>query len=252
MQPPTRFGAVLIGDEILCGKRKDKHLPHVIDALQMRGLKLAWAKFLGDDLKHLVHALSQTQQDDIPVFCFGGIGATPDDQTRHAAAEAFGTSLLRHKEALAMIESRFGESAYPNRVLMADLPEDCLLIPNSYNQIPGFTLYEHHFFPGFPNMAWQMFEWVLDHYYSSRVPQQTEHSLRVLNVRESDLIPLMESLTRHHPRAKLFSLPHIDAIATIEIGFRGEPGPVEAAFRQLVCLLKEHAYHFTLLDQNAY
>jgi len=130
MSAVTQFGVVVIGDEILCGKRTDKHLPHVIEILQVHGMQVAWSRVVGDHRQRLVNELKMTQLDTLPVLCFGGIGATPDDQTRQAAAEAFGTRLHRHPDAAVMIEEQFGEGAYPNRMRMADLPEDCLLIPN--------------------------------------------------------------------------------------------------------------------------
>jgi molybdopterin-biosynthesis enzyme MoeA-like protein len=233
----TRFGVLVIGDEIVNGKRTDKHFPHVIESLEERGMQLAWSIHTGDERKHLVKALQWTQQDDIPVFCFGGIGATPDDRTRQAAAEAFGARLVRHPEALQLIERQFGTDAYPNRVLMAELPEDCLLIPNNVNRIAGFTLYDHHFFPGFPAMAWPMLEWVLDRYYPFSAPRMHERSLRLLQVPESDLIDLMDTMVRCHPDVKLFSLPRMGDAASIEIGFRGEEGAVEAAFTELLSVL---------------
>jgi len=65
-------------------------------------------------------------------------------------------------------------------------------------------------------------DWVLDRYYPTRATRQVERSVRVPSAHESDLIQLMEALSGRHPDAKLFSLPHISAVNTIEIGFRGE------------------------------
>jgi molybdopterin-biosynthesis enzyme MoeA-like protein len=149
-----------------------------------------------------------------------------------------------------MIEERFGKEAYPNRVRMADLPEHAVLIPNTYNRIPGFSLFEHHFMPGFPVMAWPMLEWVLDHYYPALHVRQQEASVRVVNVRESDLLPLMEQLSIHHPAARLFSLPHLGEVNSIEIGFRGEQGAVAAALAELVSCLQQRGLLFELLNAS--
>jgi molybdopterin-biosynthesis enzyme MoeA-like protein len=244
MKDPREFGVLIVGDEILAGKRTDRHCPHVIETLRSRGLRLAWARFTGDDCRRLVRELRQTGEDVVPVFCFGGIGATPDDQTRQAAAEAFDAPLVRNRDAVTMIENRFGADAYPNRILMADLPEHCALIPNAYNQVPGFSLYDHHFMPGFPLLAWPMLDWVLDHYYPAvHVPLQ-EKSLRVINARESDLLQLMQALVERHPDAGLFSLPHLGETNAIEIGFRGEQGAVAAAFTDLAACLEQRELLF--------
>ncbi len=250
MSDVTQFGMVVIGDEILCGKRTDKHLPHVIDVLQARGMQVAWSRVVSDNRPRLVHELELSQLDAVPVLCFGGIGATPDDQTRQAAAEAFGSRLVRHPDAAAMIEEQFGEDAYPHRIRMADLPEDCLLIPNPHNRIPGFILYDHHFFPGFPSMAWPMLDWVLDQYYPQVAAPQTEKSVRVFHARESDLVQLMVELSAGLSGAKLFSLPHMNSIASIELGFRGEQSAVEAAFSGLVSALTTRSLEFECLQEE--
>ena len=251
MNNARQFGVVIIGDELLCGKRTDKHLPHVIGALQARGMRVAWSRVVSDHHKRLVHELKMTQLDSLPVFCFGGIGATPDDHTRQAAAEAFGIPLVRRPDAVAMIKDRFGDAADPNRLRMADLPEDCVLIPNPDSRIPGFTLYDHHFFPGFPSLAWPMLGWVLDHYHSHAMPQEVEKSVRVFDTTESGLIPLMNELSSGHAGAALFSLPHMAAINSIELGFRGEQAAVEAAFTDLVNALARHDLKFEGLLEGA-
>jgi len=249
MSGVTQFGMVVIGDELLCGKRRDKHLPHVIEVLQARGKQLVWSRVVSDKRQPLVHELQLSQLDALPVLCFGGIGATPDDLTRQAAAEAFGSRLVRHPDAVAMIEDRFGDDAYPHRIRMADLPEDCLLIPNPYNRIPGFTLYDHHFFPGFPSMAWPMLDWVMDHYYPQNTAGQIEKAVRVFHACESDLFELMDELSAAHADAKLFCLPHMDGIHSIELGFRGDPCAVEMAFSGLVAALSMRALEFEYLQE---
>lgn len=228
------LGVIIVGDEILTGKRRDLHLAHVIGVLAARGWRVAWCRYVGDDLAQLTETLRQSQTEELPVICFGGIGATPDDCTRQAAAAAFGCPLLLNEDAVKLIEAQFGAGAYPYRVRMAELPQDCLLIPNPFNQIPGFTLYDHHFLPGFPAMAWPMLEWVLDTYFPIRSSLVHERSVRVLGVAESQLLSLMERLSAQHPAVKLFSLPRLDEINSIEIGFRGTQAAVEPAFYDLL------------------
>ena len=240
------LGLVIVGDELLLGRRQDRHLQHAIETIRPRGMQLAWCRYVGDDRQRLTEELRQTQQDEIPVVCFGGIGATPDDQTRAAAAAAFGCPLVRHPDAASLIEAQFGADAYPNRIRMADLPEDALLIPNPVNRIPGFTLYEHHFLPGFPQMAWPMLDWVLERYYPVADEAMVECALRVFGVRESELLDMMESLVQRHTDARLFSLPHLGETSSIELGFRGRHSAVQRAFDDLVAELNERALSFEL------
>ena len=243
----TQFGVLVIGDEILAGKRQDKHFTHVIETLRTRGQSVAWYRVASDDHQALYESLRQSQQDCVPVFCFGGIGATPDDNTRQAAARAFGCELHVHPGALALIEAQFGAAARPNRVRMAELPQGAELIPNPVNRIPGFTLCKHHFFPGFPSMAWPMLDWVLARYYPPCEDNALqERSLRVLGVPESELLQLMETLVREFPAARLFSLPHHGQPHSVELGFRGEQLVVDAAFDRLVALLRQGQLSFDI------
>jgi molybdopterin-biosynthesis enzyme MoeA-like protein len=225
-----RFGAVVIGDEILSGRRQDKHLPRLIGLLAERGLDLAWCRYVGDDAEVLAATFRETLASGAAVFSFGGIGATPDDLTRRCAADAAGVPLERHPEALALILEKFGEAAYPLRVLMADFPQGSAIIPNPYNRIAGFSFRGHHFVPGFPQMAWPMVEWVLDTQYAHCFARGAivERSVIVLGAVESQLIPLMNEVLAAFRGVKLFSLPTAGE-PRIELGVKGEPALAAAA-----------------------
>ena len=80
------FGLLIIGDEILSGKRQDKHLPKVIELLAARGLALSWARYVGDDPARITADLKDAFCSGDVVFSCGGIGATPDDHTRQCAS----------------------------------------------------------------------------------------------------------------------------------------------------------------------
>lgn len=224
-----RFGVLIIGDEILSGKRQDAHLSQAITILKARGLSLGWAEYLGDEPQQISDALKRTMAGPDVVFCFGGIGATPDDHTRQAAAAAANLPIERHPGAVAEIEAQFGDAAYPKRVLMADFPQGAGLIPNPVNRVAGFSLHRHYFMPGFPQMAWPMMEWVLDTHYRQHFHQhpQIESSILVMDAGESQLIDLMNLIVARYPQARLFSLPKLDKQRTIELGLKG-PGDIVA------------------------
>ncbi|NEX21384.1 competence/damage-inducible protein A [Thiorhodococcus mannitoliphagus] len=224
---PIAFGLIVIGDEVLNGDRADGHFAAFKRMIQARGHELAWYWLLPDDPDTLTAHLSFSMARSNPVFCCGGIGATPDDHTRACAAAAAGGRLTRHPGARALLEAKFGADAYPHRMLMADLPEGAELIPNPVNQIPGFSTGQHWFLPGFPKMAWPMAEWVLDRHYGS-CAAVTEAAVVVRGTPESRLIPLMEQLGQAHPDLKLFSLPHMGEDPHILLGFRGRGGLEEA------------------------
>ena len=229
------FGAIIIGDELLSGKRSDKHFAQVIRILAERGLELGWCRIIGDDPGMIVETLRQTMASDAVVFCFGGIGATPDDHTRACAARAAGVVLTIHADAVKEIEARFGEAAYPQRIRMAELPVGSAIIPNPVNRIPGFSLKDHHFLPGFPEMAWPMMSWLLDQHYKHlhRAQPLIESSLLVW-AREGELLPLMQSFVERYPRCRLSSLPELHPDRPrLELGVRGEEAEVRAAIDYL-------------------
>lgn len=232
------FGALVIGDEILVGKRQDKHFPWLIDALAKRGLRLAWCEHLGDEPARITAALRRTFANDDVVFSFGGIGATPDDHTRQCAAAALGVDLRLHPEAEKEIRGRFGGETTPQRLKMGEFPAGADIIPNPFNRIPGFSVRDHHFVPGFPQMAWPMVEWLLDTRYQALADSQRwgESSVIVYGLAESTITPLMEEVNAKYPGLKAFSLPSMGeggARRHIELGVRGVPDEVEPAMEHL-------------------
>jgi len=219
------FGALIIGDEILSGKRQDKHFPKIIGILKARGLDLGWSMVLPDEPSVITAVLSSTLARDDIVFCFGGIGATPDDHTRQCAAKAAGVELTLHPDAKREIEARFGAEAYPKRIEMGVFPAGSRIVPNPYNRVPGFSYARHHFFPGFPEMAWPMMEWVLDNEYPQLHNQQppVDVAIVVKDAGESQLIDLMNACIARYPGVKLFSLPSFTPDGRrIELGVKGE------------------------------
>ncbi len=249
------FGLIIIGDEILSGKRADKHLAQAIRLLGDRGLPVAYAHYVGDDPRRITAALTAALASGDVVFSFGGIGATPDDHTRQCAAQALGAELALHPQARALIFERMQDIARENghpfepdradnqhRLNMGMFPVGSEIIPNPYNKIPGFSCRGAqggavHFVPGFPVMAWPMLEWVLDTHYQAHFnrTQWAEKSVIVMGAMEATLTPLMEEIERNHP-VKVFSLPSVDHPEYgrhIELGVKGEAGAAEAAFLAL-------------------
>ena len=100
-----KFGLMIIGDEIVQGTRADAHFPAIKQLLAERGLRLAWVEYVCDDRVDLVKRLQRSFAESIPVLVTGGIGATPDDHTRQAVAEALGLPMALNPEAVALIDA---------------------------------------------------------------------------------------------------------------------------------------------------
>lgn len=232
----SAVGLMIVGDEILSGKRQDRHFSKVVELLSARGIELAWAHIAGDDEAVIAEVFAAARARGDVVLSCGGIGATPDDRTRQAAALACGVPVVRHPEAEALIINEYGDKAWPNRVLMADFPEGAALIPNPVNRVAGFHIGGLYCVPGFPEMAWPMLEWVLDGpllaLHCATPPQ--EYRLRAIGTSgEGDLLPLMDAVLARYPGIKLSSLPfrgNAERPRHIEFGLRGPAATAAAAF----------------------
>ena len=264
----THFGIVIIGDEILSGKRADKHLPKIIELLGARGLQLSFADYVGDDPARitatLARAFAGARDSGDVVFSCGGIGATPDDHTRQCAAKALGVELELHSEAKLLITERMKDTALEqgvpfdpdrhdniHRLNMGAFPVGAGIISNPYNKIPGFTCKAGagavHFVPGFPVMAWPMMEAVLDSQYADLHSHSAyvEKSIIVFGSMEATLTPLMLDIEARHPDVKVFSLPSVDHPVYgrhIELGVKGKPDAVDIAYPQLLTGIGEFDY----------
>lgn len=237
----TGFGALIIGDEIIRGKRQDRHFAKLRELLAARGLHLDWVLYLGDNRPRLVEALKRSLASDDVVFSFGGIGVTPDDHTRQAAAAAAGVPLALHPDAEREIRARMaelGQEATPARLELGSFPVGSRIIPNPINRIPGFSYAHHHFVPGFPEMAGPMAEWVLDNHYRDRFNARPdiESAIIVWEGLESELLELMQRIERDYPGIIVFSLPSLGTETRrrhIELGVRGSPDAVPRAMAEI-------------------
>lgn len=250
-QSKSRIGLIIVGDEILSGRRQDKHFSKVVELLGARGLQLSWVEILSDDRALLISALKRSfASDDIVLSC-GGIGATPDDHTRQAAGAALDLPLALHPEAAEQIRLRCVDNAAKGqgsadmstpenqqRLQMGMFPQGSEIVPNPYNRIPGFYIRNHTFVPGFPVMAWPMLEWMLDTRYAHlhHKSQQAEHSFVVYGMPESRITPALETLEQKWPGVRAFSLPSVGengAAPHIELGVKGDPEVAAQALQYL-------------------
>jgi molybdopterin-biosynthesis enzyme MoeA-like protein len=243
------LGLIIIGDEILSGRRQDKHLSKAIELLTERGMAVNWVRYVGDEPERITADLRHALDSGDVVFSFGGIGATPDDHTRQCAAQAIGQPLVLHTEARPLILERCRQLAEQDgqpfdpdsddtqrRLQMGFFPAGTTIIPNPFNGIPGFSLQGRvHFVPGFPVMAWPMMAWVLDTLHADLRGRQAseERAVVVYGAIESVLTPLMIEIEARFAPVKVFSLPSVDHPEHgrhIELGVKGPVGQVEGAY----------------------
>jgi len=199
------FYALIIGTEILNGRRVDKHFEFVKNELAKYGHELFASFVIKDDVELMKNTYRLIKKDkEAVMFSFGGIGSTPDDLTREVAAEIFThKSVVTHAKFKKDIIERFGEEAYPHRIHMADIPKGATLLQNPVNNMSGFALENRYYFvPGFPSMAHPMIQDVIENNYS-----QSKEKFRLTlfaHTSENTLISLMQSVPKE---IELSSLP---------------------------------------------
>lgn len=241
---------IIVGDEILSGRRQDKHFAKLVELLGQRGMQLSRAEVITDARDDIAQTLARSFATSDIVFCCGGIGGTPDDQTRQAAAQALGRPLILHPDAERLIAERCADMAEKGqgsadmttpenqqRLQMGVFPEGAEIVPNPFNKIPGFFIQDHTFMPGFPVMAWPMIEWTLDTRYRALQHQSVviEHSFLVFRLPESRITPALEEIARRWPGVTAFSLPSVgdQGRPHIELGVKGDPDPAAEALAWL-------------------
>jgi len=199
--------SVVIGTELLNGRRTDKHFAFLVNALLSKGHSLAGHFVIPDTPSRMEKIFQLIKDENAFMFCFGGIGATPDDHTRAVAAKVFTNAPLEpHAQAIERIKNHFGSEATPIRLRMGEFPKGAALLDNPINQVPGFILNEKCFFvPGFPAMAQPMVLQAIEKYIPTNESNYTIWSAIVYGP-ESILVPLMEALPEN---ISLSSLPHM-------------------------------------------
>lgn len=203
------FYSVIIGSELLNGRRVDGHFSFLNKELLKRGWEQHASFVIKDEPEFIEQIFTLIKNDpDSVMFCFGGIGATPDDFTRKCAGNVFTQSNMDFNEdAKDLIINQFGDAAYPHRVNMAYLPAGAKLLKNVVNQVPGFYLQNRFFFtPGFPSMSHPMVLEALDKFYPINI--NIKHRLTfTADVGENEFINLMKEAPSN---IEVSSLPQIN------------------------------------------
>ncbi|MDH5465261.1 MAG: molybdopterin-binding protein [Thiovulaceae bacterium] len=199
------FYLVIIGTEILNGRRDDAHFDFVKKILLEHHVTLFATFIIEDDTQLISQIFEMIKNDPCSVlFSFGGIGSTPDDLTRQIAADTFTRKpLQQHTKFAQDIKERFGDAAFPNRINMAMLPQKSKLLFNPVNNMSGFQLFDRYFFvPGFPEMSHPMITDVVHTFFANF---SKKHRLTLTaQCSEDRLISLMKQLPQE---LSLSSLP---------------------------------------------
>jgi molybdenum cofactor synthesis domain-containing protein len=164
---------LIIGNEVLSGRTKDANLPFLAERLNQLGVRLMEARVVRDDEVAIVEAVNQTRHRYDYVFTTGGIGPTHDDITSDCVAKAFGVPLIRHPEALKLLETHYKPGELNEaRLRMANTPEGAVLVHNPVSRAPGFQIGNVFVMAGVPAIMRAMFEGVQSRLTGGK-PQQS-------------------------------------------------------------------------------
>ena len=243
------FYSVIIGTELLNGRRKDAHFEFLNAELLKRGWEQKASFVIKDEPPFIEDIFRLIKKDpDAVMFCFGGIGSTPDDYTRVCAANVFTDGKMEvHDEAKDRILNKFGEDSYPHRITMANLPLNAGLLHNVVNNIPGFSLEGKYFFtPGFPSMSQSMVIEALKNFYPKN-KEKFRYFLKA-DCSENELIEVMKQIP---DSIDFSSLPHIEnekRTVVISVGSYDE-SEAKHYFSLFVDLLNARGIQFILEDK---
>jgi molybdopterin-biosynthesis enzyme MoeA-like protein len=239
--------AVIIGTEILNGRREDKHFSFLKNKLLEYGYELYASFVIKDDEKLILNTYEMIKNDKNSImFSFGGIGSTPDDLTRDIASKVFKNSKpIRHKKFFNDIIEKFGDEAYPHRIHMADLPPNSKLLKNPINNMSGFYLDDRYFFmPGFPQMSHPMVEDILKNILGKNI---SKHRLTLkAKTSENTLISLMQQTPKE---IELSSLPILNGnIKEVELSLSATSyDMLNKEFKRYINFLKENNIKYEIL-----
>ncbi len=203
-------GIVVIGDEILSGRTKDKNIGYIAEYLTTIGIDLREVRVVSDDEGAIVEALNALRGRYTYVFTTGGIGPTHDDITADCVAKAFGVSIDVDPRALAIMQERYaalGTEMNEARLRMTRIPAGAALVPNKVSAAPGFWIGNVIVMAGVPSIMQAMLDEVAPKLQTG--VKMISESVRA-NCREGDIGTELGAVAKAHPEVMIGSYPFVD------------------------------------------
>src|SRR5689334_2938376 len=202
-------GILVIGDEILSGRTKDKNIGFIAEYLTNIGIDLKEVRVVADDEADIIAALDALRGRYTYVFTTGGIGPTHDDITADAVARALGVSIDHHPDVVARFEERFKNPGELNeaRLRMARIPEGAELIQSATILAPGFKIGNVIVMAGVPSIMQAMMDIVAPKLKSGA--RMLSESV-LANAREGDIGSPLRAIAEAHPDTIIGSYPFMD------------------------------------------
>ncbi|AMJ63570.1 molybdenum cofactor biosynthesis protein [Bosea sp. PAMC 26642] len=196
---------LVIGDEILSGRTKDKNIGYIAEYLTNIGIELREVRVVPDLTDEIVAALNSLRGRYTYVFTTGGIGPTHDDITADSVAAAFGVTIDHDPRAVAMLAERFPpDQLNEARMRMARIPAGADLIANSVSKAPGFNIGNVYVMAGVPSIMQAMLDVVAPTLKTGvKVLSDTVRA----GLREGDIGTALAAVAKAHPDTSIGSYP---------------------------------------------
>ncbi|PTM42455.1 competence/damage-inducible protein A [Bosea sp. 124] len=196
---------LVIGDEILSGRTKDKNIGYIAEYLTNIGIELREVRVVADVEEEIVAALNALRSRYSYVFTTGGIGPTHDDITADSVAAAFGVSIDHDPRAIAMLSERFPpDQLNEARLRMARIPAGAELIANSVSKAPGFNIGNVYVMAGVPSIMQAMLDVVAPTLKTGvKILSDTVRA----GLREGDIGTALAEVAKAHPDVSIGSYP---------------------------------------------
>jgi molybdenum cofactor synthesis domain-containing protein len=203
---------LVIGDEILSGRTKDKNIGYIAEYLTQIGIDLREVRVVADDEAAIVEALNALRARNTYVFTTGGIGPTHDDITAECVAKAFGVPIDYDPRAVAMMKERYaalGTEMNEARMRMTRIPEGADLVVNKVSAAPGFWIGNVIVMAGVPSIMQAMLDEVAPKLATgARMLSQTVQA----DCREGDIGTELGEVAKSHPEVMIGSYPFVDDV----------------------------------------
>jgi molybdenum cofactor synthesis domain-containing protein len=203
-------GILVIGDEILSGRTKDKNIGYIAEYLTSIGIDLREVRVVADDENAIVEALNALRVRYTYVFTTGGIGPTHDDITADSVAKALGVAIDYDPRAVALLEAHFarmGTAVNEARMRMARVPAGARLVPNKISAAPGFWIGNVIVLAGVPSIMQAMLDAVAPELRTgAKILSDTVRA----DCREGDIGTELGDIAKAYPEVMIGSYPFVD------------------------------------------
>jgi molybdenum cofactor synthesis domain-containing protein len=207
---PVTAGLLVIGDEILSGRTKDKNIGYIAEYLTTIGIDLREVRVVPDIEEEIVTALDALRARYTYLFTTGGIGPTHDDITADCVAKAFGVTIDHDPRAVAIMKERFdqmGTQMNEARMRMTRIPAGAELVLNKVSAAPGFWIGNVIVMAGVPSIMQAMLDWVAPKLATGA--KMLSETVRA-DAREGDVGTELGAVAKAHPDVMIGSYPFMD------------------------------------------